>query len=105
MSPRDHSPAPPAAAIGRHSTYPRSLEGKVALVVGGAGAIGAETSRMLKAAGAKVVIGHLAAEKDTAAAAALVAELGEGHAAFVADVVDTASLILLRDAIAARYGR
>ncbi|MFG1246393.1 SDR family NAD(P)-dependent oxidoreductase [Xanthobacter flavus] len=105
VSPRDHSPAPPAAAIGRHSTYPRSLEGKVALVVGGAGAIGAETSRMLKAAGAKVVISHLAAEKDTAAAAALVAELGEGHAAFVADVVDTPSLVALRDTIAARYGR
>lgn len=101
-SPRDHIHSP---AAGRTLSYPRSLHGKVALVVGGAGAIGAATSRMLTAAGATVAVSHLAAERDAAAASALIAELGEGHAAFVADVVDTASLIALREAITARYSR
>ena len=40
------------------TAYPRSLKGKVALVVGGAGAIGAATSRMLADAGAAVVVTH-----------------------------------------------
>lgn len=85
--------------------YPRSLDGKVALVVGGAGAIGAATSRMLADAGAAIVVTHLDSERDTQAAKALIAELGDKHAAYVADVADTASLIALRDAIQARYGR
>ena len=87
------------------TAYPRSLRGKVALVVGGAGAIGAAASRMLADAGAAVVVTHLATERDTAAAAGLVAELGAPHSAEVADVADTASLIALRDRIAARHGR
>jgi NAD(P)-dependent dehydrogenase (short-subunit alcohol dehydrogenase family) len=85
--------------------YPRSLDGKVALVVGGAGAIGAATSRMLAAAGATIAVTHLDSERDTEAAKALIAELGDGHAAFLADVADTASLIALRDRLQARYGR
>jgi len=85
--------------------YPRSLQGKVALVVGGAGAIGAATSRMLADAGATIVVTHLDSERDMQAARALIAELGDGHDAFIADVVDTASLIALRDTIQARYGR
>lgn len=85
--------------------YPRSLQGKVALVVGGAGAIGAATSRMLAAAGATIVVTNLDSERDTQGAKALIAELGERHAAFVADVADTPSLIALRDAVQARYGR
>ena len=40
-----------SASEPRRPTYPRSLDGKVALVVGGAGAIGAATSRMLAAGG------------------------------------------------------
>lgn len=87
------------------SSFPRSLGGKVALVVGGAGAIGAATSRMLAAAGARVAITHLGTERDRAAPEALIAELGEGHSAHVADVADTASLVALRDELQARYGR
>lgn len=94
------APGAPARPV-----YPRSLPGKVALVAGGAGAIGAATSRMLAAAGATVVVTHLDAERDTAAARALVAELGANHAAYVADVVETASLIALRSALQDRYGR
>ena len=87
------------------SAFPRSLAGKVALVMGGAGAIGAATARMLASAGASVVITHLASERDTAAANALISELGDPHGAYVADVADTPSLTALRSQIEARYGR
>ena len=97
--------AQPVAASPTRPRYPRSLQGRVALVVGGAGAIGAATSRMLAASGATIVVTHLDTERDTQAATALLAELGDGHGAFVADVADTASLIALRDAIQARFGR
>lgn len=97
--------AQPDAAAPLRKLYPRSLDGKIALVIGGAGAIGAATSRMLAAAGATIIVTHLTGERDTQAAAALIADLGDGHAAYVADVVDTASLLALRDAIQARYGR
>lgn len=98
-----HLAQPDTAAT--RTRYPRSLDGKVALVVGGAGAIGAATSRMLAAAGATIVVTHLDSERDSQAAKALIAELGEGHSAYVADVANTASLIALRDQIQARYGR
>jgi 3-oxoacyl-[acyl-carrier protein] reductase len=92
-------------STGPHPTFPKSLAGKVALVVGGAGAIGAATSRSLAHAGATIVIAHRGSEADRAAAQALLSELGEGHSAHVADVVDTASLIALRDVLQARHGR
>lgn len=85
--------------------YPRSLAGKVALVVGGAGAIGAATSRMLAAAGATIVVTHMDTERDKAAARALIAELGAPHTAHVANVVDTPSLVALRSVIAEKHGR
>lgn len=56
-------------------------------------------------AGATIAVTHLDSERDTQAAKALIAELGDGHAAFVADVADTASLLALRDRLQARYGR
>ena len=87
------------------STYPRSLAGKVALVVGGAGAIGAATSRMLSAAGATVIVTHLDTSRDREAAESLIKALGDGHAAYPADVADTASLIALREIVQARHGR
>lgn len=93
------------AAAPIRKLYPRSLDGKVALVVGGAGAIGAATSRMLAAAGATIIVTHLDSERDTQAAESLIADLGDGHAAYVADVANTASLITLRDAIQARFGQ
>jgi NAD(P)-dependent dehydrogenase (short-subunit alcohol dehydrogenase family) len=89
----------------RHPTYPRSLEGKVALVVGGAGAIGAATSRMLAQAGATVVVTHMTTERDTQSATALVTELGDRHAAYPGNVADTSTLLALREQIEARYGR
>jgi 3-oxoacyl-[acyl-carrier protein] reductase len=86
--------------------YPISLEGKVALVVGGAGGIGAATSRMLADAGAQVAVTHLDRPDLASAAADLIGTLsGSGHSAFPADVADTPSLVELRDAIQQRYGR
>lgn len=86
--------------------YPVSLKDKVVLVVGGAGGIGAATARQFAAQGAKVVVTHRAGEDKAQAAAGLLATLDGGdHAAFAADVADTPTLIALRDAIAARYGR
>jgi NAD(P)-dependent dehydrogenase (short-subunit alcohol dehydrogenase family) len=88
------------------SHYPRSLSGKVALVMGGTGAIGAATCRMLCDAGARVIATHRAGERGAAAAQALVAALGPGRAqGFPADVGDTASLLTLRDMIARDYDR
>ena len=70
-------------------TYPKSLHGKVALVIGGSGAIGAATSRMLADAGATVAITHLPREQSALAASGIVQGLpGSGHSAHAADVAD-----------------
>ena len=86
--------------------YPKSLDGKVALVVGGSGAIGAATCRMLAQAGATVVLTHKPGERSTEVARGILKELpGAGHLAHPADIADTASLLRVRDAIAERHGR
>jgi len=80
-----------------------SLDGRLALVVGGSGGIGAASARCLAGAGARVVITHTA--RSAEAAATLVAALpGVGHLALPADIADTASLLQLRDAVRARAG-
>jgi 3-oxoacyl-[acyl-carrier protein] reductase len=84
--------------------YPKSLAGKAALILGGAGAIGSATSRMLSQAGARVAITDMPGREE--AAAQVVQRLqGDGHASFAADVANTATLIALRDAIEDRFGR
>lgn len=83
--------------------YPKPLEGRIALIVGGTGAIGAATARLLAAGGASVLVTHRPA--DAPAADLLAALPGAGHAALPADVTDTGTLLALRDAIAARHGR
>lgn len=86
--------------------FPKSLTHKVALVLGGAGGIGAATSRMLAEAGATVVLTHRPTEAASEHAGKVLGSLpGEGHAAWPADVADTPSLLALRDHIAERYGR
>jgi 3-oxoacyl-[acyl-carrier protein] reductase len=87
-------------------TYPKSLDDKVALVIGGSGAIGAATGRMLADVGATVAITHKPREQAPLAASSIVQQLpGSGHSAHSADIADTASLLRLRDTIAQRYGR
>ncbi len=60
------------------------IEGKGAMVAGGASGLGEATARALAAAGAKVVIADLNAEKGEA----LAAELGDGAVFVEADVTD-----------------
>ncbi len=80
-----------------------SLSGRLALVVGGLGGIGAASARKLAGAGARVALTHTA--RSAEAAAALAAALpGSGHVALPADVADTASLLALRDALRGRWG-
>ncbi len=80
------------------------LTGKVVLVVGGSGGIGAASALLFAQAGAQVIVTHRPGKAE--AGNAIVAGLpGAGHAALPADVADTATLTGLRDAIAARWGR
>ncbi len=80
-----------------------SLDGRLALVVGGSGGIGAASARLLAGAGARVIVTNTA--RSAAAAAALVSTLpGKDHLALPGDVADTASLLALRDAVQARCG-
>ncbi len=84
----------------------KTLNGKVVLIVGGSGGIGAATARQFSGIGAQVVITHRAgAGKASAAANLLTTFKGDGHAAFAADVSDTSTLLKLRDEITSRYGR
>ncbi len=79
------------------------LAGKLALVVGGSGGIGAASARKLAEAGARVAVTHTA--RSAEAAQRVVASLpGEGHLVLPADVADTGSLERLRDTLRDRFG-
>jgi rhamnulose-1-phosphate aldolase/alcohol dehydrogenase len=72
---------------------PKSLEGRIALVTGGAGGIGAATARRLLAEGACVVITDIDQEALDAALAAISQEHGKERVrAFRCDVTDEASV-------------
>ncbi|MBS0373171.1 MAG: glucose 1-dehydrogenase [Proteobacteria bacterium] len=73
------------------------LQGKTAIVTGGASGIGAGIVRRFVAEGARVVIADL----NAAAAAALAAELGPAAEAHAVDVADGASVAALATAVGA----
>lgn len=78
-----------------------SLEGKIAVVIGGTGGIGAATSRRFAAAGARVVV----AGQSIASAQEVVAGLpGAGHYAATVSIVDSSTLNQLAQEVAVRYG-
>jgi 3-oxoacyl-[acyl-carrier protein] reductase len=84
----------------------QSMDGKVVLVVGGAGSIGAASASRFAGLGARVAISHRDAPEEAIAAAKVVGALpGEGHAALVADVARTDTLKALRVEIERRFGR
>ncbi|AUC95524.1 short-chain dehydrogenase [Bradyrhizobium sp. SK17] len=83
-----------------------SMKGKVVLVIGGAGSIGAVSARRFAELGARVALSHRDVPEETAAAAAVLRTLaGEGHAALAADVARTDTLTTLRVEIEQRFGR
>lgn len=82
------------------------MAGKVVLVVGGAGSIGAAAARLFASLGARVVISHRDEAEEATSAAEVIATLaGAGHAALVADVAQTATLTALRGEIERRCGQ
>lgn len=79
-----------------------TLNGKVAVVTGGAGGIGSAICRRLAAAGAHVVITW---RSSADAAEKLAADLpGDGHIALHAPVDDSAAQTRLAETLAARFG-
>ncbi|RIX98174.1 SDR family oxidoreductase [Aureimonas flava] len=81
----------------------QQLDGKVALVTGATGGIGAEIVRRLAGCGARVVLG---CNRSVDAAERLAAELpGEGHLAAPAPVTDSPALGALAERIRAEAGR
>ncbi len=81
-----------------------TLDGKVALIVGGSGGIGAASALLFAQASARVAVTHRPG-KEAAGQAVLAGLPGTGHAAFPADVADTASIVALHAAVVARFGR
>jgi 3-oxoacyl-[acyl-carrier protein] reductase len=82
------------------------MKGKVVLIVGGAGSIGAVGARRFAELGARVAISHRDAPEEAAAATTVVQSLpGEGHVALTADVARTDTLTALRGEIERRFGR
>jgi 3-oxoacyl-[acyl-carrier protein] reductase len=80
-----------------------SLAGKVAVVVGGSGGIGAATARVLAEEGASVVVTY---RSDAAGAAKLIQTLaGSGHRAEPVTVEDTGTITALADLVSEVYGR
>jgi 3-oxoacyl-[acyl-carrier protein] reductase len=79
------------------------LTGKVAVILGGTGGIGAATAKRLAAAGATVVV---TGQTDLARAQRVVESLpGSGHLAMVATITESASLVALAGVVKAQLGR
>src|SRR4030088_2920965 len=78
---------PAASSTGAGALGPTALSGRVAVITGGAGSIGAASARLLAQHGAAVLIGDIAADRTEAVVGLL---KGAGHSAVgvVADLTD-----------------
>ena len=83
----------------------RDLEGKVALVTGGARNIGRAISRSLAAGGAKVMINARTSRDDAEITLALIKKAGGDAAIHYADVTDPDAVAAMVDATVKRFGR
>lgn len=81
-----------------------SLEGKVAVVIGGAGGIGEILSQGLAKQGAKVAIADIAFDKGEVIAKKIQAETKKETAAFKVDLTNEASVAQLAKDVAAKFG-
>ena len=81
---------------------PISLANKTVLIVGGSGGIGRATAELFAEAGARCLVTARFGRGNAGAVASLP---GEGHLVLEVDVADTASILRLRDAVAAQAGR
>ncbi|MEO1090781.1 MAG: SDR family oxidoreductase [Pseudomonadota bacterium] len=79
------------------------LEGKVAIVAGGSGGIGAATSRRLAAEGARIVVGYRSSRDNAEAICAALP--GEGHLPLAVTIEDSTSIAGFRDAVLEATGR
>lgn len=76
------------------------LDGRVAVVTGGAGGIGRAVAALLAARGARVVLTDADPARDAVAAA-----IGDGVEAVALDVTDPAACAAVADAVLVRHGR
>ena len=93
------------AAPAPRVTGARELEGKVALVTGGAKNIGRAISLALAAGGAIVAVNTRSSREDAEAVAQQIRERGGRADVFMADVADAAAVKQMADAVLERYGR
>jgi 3-oxoacyl-[acyl-carrier protein] reductase len=85
------------------NTVSNTLDGKVAVILGGTGGIGVAAAKRLAAAGARVVVcGQSSIEKALQVAASLP---GSGHVAKVVSITESASLAALAGDVRAQFGR
>ena len=89
----------------RRLPRPKSLEGRIAVVTGGAGGIGSATAARLAAEGAAVVLLDIDATSLDQASAALIADHGaDGVRAIACDVTDEAAVVAAVAEAVREYG-
>lgn len=82
-----------------------NLDGKVALVTGGARDVGGDISKLLAAEGAKVAVNYNSSAHEAEAVATAIADAGGEANAFKADISDYDQVNQMVDAVIAQWGR